>query len=274
MIRGIIPFTLLYFSLKNKPLFYFLIPIVIFYSISLMQKSLIVSIMIPLILYSITNRSYLKSIAYTAIAIVGVFILVYATNPNLRATQEEIHAEMLKNGHLYLEEENTSMIGGFLSASDLIYTRIFVTTGLASGYWFEKIPSTFPYAKGCGYHFLAPMIGCNFNDFDYSHIIYDITYIKEAKIGLKGTVTVANFVYDYANFGYWGLLYSGIILAAFLVFLEKIFANSFKWIISLNALFIFWLSSGAFHTLLFSGGWIITIFMFFILKHHIIQEEK
>ena len=46
-------------------------------------------------------------------------------------------------------------------------------------------------------------MGCNFNDYDYSKIIYNAVYIKEKKIGLKGTVTVASFVYDYANFGYY-----------------------------------------------------------------------
>jgi len=274
MIRGIIPFALLYFSITNKKLFFILIPIALFYALSLMQKSLIVSVMIPLIIYSVIDRKYLNSVLYSAIAISGIFILVYTTNPNLRATQEEIRSEMEKNGHLYLPGENMSAAASFLSASIAIYTRVFIATGLAAGYWLDNIPSVYPYTKGCGYRFLAPAIGCDFNDFDYSHIIYNATYKKEAKIGLKGTITVANFVYDYANFGYIGLFYSACITALFFNFLGKIFDNNFKWIISINALFIFWLSSGALHTLLLSGGWIITIILFIIFKSVLTAEKN
>jgi len=273
MIKGIIPFALLYFSVTNKRLFYLIIPVSIFYAISLMQKGLVVSIMIPLVVLTIINREYLKSLLYTLMAIAGVFVLVYATNPNLRATQEEIRAEMEKNGHLYLQDQEISVGASFLSASQSIYTRVFVTTGLVSGYWFERIPSVYPYAKGCGYHFLAPALGCNFNDYDYSRIIYDATYVKESKIGLKGTVTVANFVYDYANFGYYGLFYSAILLSLFFILLNILFNYEFKWLVSLNALFIFWLSSSSFFTLLLSGGWIITLLLFLLFKNNLLKNS-
>ncbi len=273
MIKGIIPFALLYFSVTNKRLFYLIIPVSIFYAISLMQKGLVISIMIPLVVLTLINKEYLKSFLYTLMAIAGVFVLVYATNPNLRATQEEIRAEMEKNGHLYLQDQEISVGASFLSASDAIYTRVFVTTGLVSGYWFERIPSVYPYAKGCGYHFLAPALGCNFNDYDYSRIIYDATYVKESKIGLKGTVTVANFVYDYANFGYYGLFYSAILLSLFFILLNILFNYEFKWLVSLNALFIFWLSSGSFSTLLLSGGWIITLLLFLLFKNNLLKNS-
>jgi hypothetical protein len=265
MIKGIIPFSLLYASIVNRKYFYLLLPVAIFYSISLMQKSLIVTVLLPITIYLLLQRKYILTLICTLTFIVGVFLLVYATNPSLRATQEEIKAEMKQRGHLYLEHEDVGTIVAFLSASDAIYTRVFVTTGLVSGYWFEKIPSQFPYTKGCGYHFLAPLIGCDYKDFDYSRKIYEATYIKESKIGLKGTVTVANFVYDYANFGYIGLVLSAIIISVFFVLLNTIYKDDFNWLISNNVLFVFWLSSGQFSTTLLSGGWVLAILLYFFL---------
>ena len=193
-----------------------------------------------------------------------MFFLVYTTNPNLRATSIEINEAIRTSPYKRFYNNENFKNGGFIEAGDAVYTRFFLTTGLVAGHWFEKIPSQFPYAKGCGYHFLAPLMGCNFNDYDYSKIIYNAVYLKEKKIGLKGTVTVASFVYDYANFGYYGLIVSAFLLAMLINLLNIIFLNNYKWNVSLNFLFIFWLSSGALSTLLFSGGWLITILLFVI----------
>lgn len=271
MIKGIIPFALLYFYIGNKRLFWFFIPFAIFYAISLMQKSLIVCVVIPICVYAFINRRYLIGLVFGFISIVGVFVLVYATNPSLRATQGEIAKAMRETGRDYeiSSGENGSASEHFLLATDAIYTRVFVTTGLVAGHWFDHIPSKYPFAKGCGYRFLAPLLGCNFDDYDYSRIIYDYVYEKEAKIGLKGTVTVASFVYDYANFGYIGLIYSGIILAFFFLVLNKLFEDNVKWNISLNTLFIFWLTSGALSTLMLSGGWLVTLLLFFVYRPYV-----
>lgn len=270
MIKGIIPFAVLYFSIANKKFFYLLIPFAIFYSIALMQKSLIVSIMIPTIVYAAINRKYIAAVFNSFIAILGVYVLVYATNPNMRASQAEIDLVMASSPY---KEFYTSSFGsseqGFLEASDAIYSRVFLTTGLVAGHWLDRIPNEFPYAKGCGYHFLAPVLGCNFDDYDYSRIIYKAVYIKETKMGFTGTVTVANFVYDYANFGYYGLVLSGFLLALILNVINRFFGANHTWNLSLNALYIFWLSSGALSTLLFSGGWVITLVLYAIFTPYL-----
>lgn len=261
-VKGVIPFALLYFSIVNKRLFYWFLPVAIFYSLALMQKSLIVSVMVPTIIYALLNRKFIKAALFSFISITGVFVLVYATNPSLRASQEEIRAAMLKNGKEYNMEADRSVSESFMTASSAIYTRVFITTGLVAGHWFDNIPNKYPYAKGCGYHFLAPALGCNYDDYDYSRIIYDDTYKREAKLGLKGTVTVASFVYDYANFGYIGLIYSGLFLALFFVLLEGWYDENHKFSISINILFVFWLTSGAFTTQLVSGGWLVTMVLY------------
>ncbi len=267
IIRGVIPFALLYFSIMNRKLFWLVLPFGIFYALSLMQKGLVVAIILPTGIYAFLNRQYLKSFFTAVIAIGGVFVLVYTTNPSLRATEAEIEQAMKESGKEYKKADKELSAGESLySASDAIYTRVFLTTGLVIGHWFENIPSVYPYAYGCGYHFLAPALGCDYEDYNYARIIYDATYIKEAKMGFKGTVTCASFVYDYANFGYIGLFYSGFILALYFILLNKLFSNNAKWNLSLNLLFIFWLTSGALSTLLLSGGWVITLLLYYIYR--------
>lgn len=270
MLKGILPFSLLYFFICNKRYFWIALPFSVFYAIALMQKSLIVNVILPLVVFLLLNKKYLLAVLTTSVSVVGVFILVYATNPNLRIGWFSDELPIYDNtAHL---SGDISSGEGVAIATGAVYERVLFTTGKVAGHWFDKIPSKYPYAKGCAYHFLAPLLGCNFNEYDFSRIIYNDVYKKETKIGLKGTVTVANFVYDYANFGYIGLIYSGIILALFFVFLQKIFDNNYVLILSLNALFIFWLSSSAFHTLLLSGGWALTIILFLVFKTQIKQS--
>ncbi len=269
MLKGIMPFALLYFYISNKKYFWVLFPIVAFYSLALMQKSLIVSVLIPLIIYLLIKRKYIGAVACSFTAVLGVYILVYVTNPEIR------FGSKIKTLALKDEQGNEQgNVNPFISASGALYERVLFTTGKVSGHWFEMIPSKYPYSKGCGYHFIAPFLGCDFDDYDYSRIIYEEVYKKESKIGLKGTVTVMNFVYDYANFGYFGLFYSGVIVAFFFAFINKLFNDSFTWTLCLNALFVFWLSSSAFHTLLLSGGWLITLILFFIFKKYITVKEN
>jgi hypothetical protein len=275
MIKGIIPFAVLYFSFANKKFFYFLIPFAIFYSIALMQKSLIVSMIIPTIVYALINKKYTAAVFYMFIAVFGVYVLVYATNPRMRASQAEIDIVMASSPYKEFYAHNfQSSEQGFLEASDAIYSRVFLTTGLVAGHWFNKIPNEFPYAKGCGYHFLAPLLGCNFDEYDYSRIIYKAVYVKETKMGFTGTVTVANFVYDFANFGYYGLVLSAFLLASLLNVINRFFGANHTWNISVNALYIFWLSSGALSTLLFSGGWLITLFLYSVFAPYLKAPYK
>ena len=46
------------------------------------------------------------------------------------------------------------------------------------------------------------------------------------KKGLKGNVNVASFMYEYANFGIYGLILSGAFLGLLFLSIEKIFVNN------------------------------------------------
>jgi ABC-type transport system involved in multi-copper enzyme maturation permease subunit len=85
-------------------------------------------------------------------------------------------------------------------------------------------------------------------------------------MGFDGTATTAYFMYDYANFGNWGLAIAGIYLAVFLVFVNLLFKNDFNNMLSLNVLYLLWLSSAPFTSTLFSGGWVLMLLLYWLYK--------
>ncbi|MDQ3190551.1 MAG: oligosaccharide repeat unit polymerase [Bacteroidota bacterium] len=278
-VKALIPFLLLFFYLKNKKMFLILFVISIFYCISLMQKSLVVSILIPLIIFNIFQFQFKMSLLFSFISVLSVFFLVFVTNPSLRASKEEIQQETtIENHKNHIPEEiferstnslsgsDKSIIDSIISAIRGIYTRVIVVPGKVVSMWFKYVPDKFPYSQGCGYRFLAPFLGCEFENYNYSRFIYDFENPMDVKEGMKGTANVASFMNDYSNFGVLGLILAGIILAIFFNMVEILFENNFKWLITLNLLFIVWLSSSAFFTTLFSGGWGLTLVLFFLFK--------
>jgi hypothetical protein len=270
MLKAIVPFYLLLLLLRNKKLFFILLVPSVIYALALMQKSYIVGIFVPCIIYFIVNFDFKKLLFFIMLPLLGNYLLVFVTNPQLRATKSDIETYISQNKQKYTVDTNIvvreSLNDKLNVAGGALVERVFLTTGYVVGYWFDAVPEKLPYAKGCGYHFLAPIIGCDFKEYDYSRLIYDKTHIKEAAKGLKGTVTVACFMYDYANFGILGLVLSAIILALLMNFINRIFNNDFAWIIALNGLFILWLTSAALSTTLLSGGWGITILLYWVYK--------
>jgi|688.fasta_scaffold79316_4 hypothetical protein len=303
-VKAVIPILMLVAYIKDKKLFMAYFVICSFYAFSLMQKSYIVGIFVPIILYvsmSIEIKDFVYSILsfdlsqikkstpsfIKKIALIAFFIFiplacnyltVFVANPMLRASKEEIEAEMNKNKQdgdkEYLAFVESSLSKDIAVAGTALSNRVFFKPGEMVGVWLDKIPSEFPYAKGCGYHFLAPFLGCEYEDYDYSRKLYDITKKKEASKGLKGTFTAAHFMYDYANFGYYGFIIAAFLLALLLNFISVFFNNQANWILPINGLFILWLSSAAFYSTLFSGGWMLSILLFIFYKNYIIADKN
>ena len=76
-------------------------------------------------------------------------------------------------------------------------------------------------------------------------------------------MNVASFMYDYVNFGLLGLVLSGILLGIIFTYLEKLFKNDFNMKLVVNLIPILILSSQALTTLLFSGGWALSVILYF-----------
>lgn len=252
MLKAIIPFFLVLFYIRDKRKFWILLFIGVFYAMALIQKAFIVTILIPLIVYLIWNKKWFKAGVFAFTFFAGVVFLVIVTNPSLRFWGED---------ETIAKKETVNVSSEVSSA---LYDRVFITTGKMVGNWFAYVPDSLPYLKGDGYHFLSPITGHEYQD--YSREIYKKIYVKETKMGFEGTATTAFFMYDYANFGNLGLALSGVFLALIFVFISNLFGDDYEMLFVFNSISIIWLSSAAFSTTLFSGGWGPTILLFIVFR--------
>ncbi|MEI6766179.1 MAG: hypothetical protein WCM76_11090 [Bacteroidota bacterium] len=267
LLKAILPFLVLFFFIKKRWLFWILLPIAIFYAMAMMQKGLVVSQVLPLIVFLFIKRRYILSGVFILVAVAGVLALIVNASPNLRASEEDISAYMAAHRRAYVPQKTkVAITESMASTSNALFERIVFTTGRDVGRWFTLIPSQLPYANGCGYRFLAPVLGCDSKDYEYDRVIWDNLYIVEYNEGLRGTVTSAYFMYDYANFGKAGLVLAGFLLAFVFVLLKIVFEGHAQWLASLNILYTLWLSNVALYSLLLSGGWVLTILLFWLFR--------
>ena len=246
VIRSFIPFFLIYFfAIKKNKLFVILLVFSVIYCLGLMQKSYIAFICLPVILYSFVNKDWKRFLLFSFIPIIGFISLMILTNPELRSK----------------EIENTSSKAS-QSLAVGIYNRTLVVPGKVVAEWFELIPKKYPYLNGKGYHFIYPN-----NYIDYSKILYEELFPQYVEKGLSGTVNTASFVYEYSNFGNWGLVLSALVLSILFLFIERLFLNYKSYLLIFNLLPIILLSSSALSSLLFSGGWVATLILFFVFKN-------
>lgn len=256
-LKGLLPFILLYFLVKKKHLMYWIVLFAaVFYAFSLMQKSYIVGLLMPSLIYSLACRRFLLATKDLAIMAIVVFSLSLVANPRggtRPTTHNGISDTTLAEPGEYKKPE--------LIAQGLI-NRVMIVPGKMVSNWFDIIPSQKPFLRGDGYRLLALIRGRTF--VNYSVDLYGIMFPKYVERGLHGTVNVASFVYDYANFGRLGLIMAGFILAMLLFLIEVFFSNDTVLKISLNLFPVLLLSSGAITTLLFSGGWGLLILMYYL----------
>ncbi len=257
IMRAVIPFFVVYSCIAQKKQFFIAWVIVgAFYALNLIQKSHIVMAFVPLALYFVLNKKYLKSIAVMLIPVVGVFFLVILTNPG-KVTQQDQQVEFTAQ-----EQLNNS--------SQSLARRLLIVPGKTVGDWFLLIPAEYPFLHGCGYRF-AKLFGCEYTE--YSKLFYPRLYPHYAIKGLKGTVNVASFMYEYSNFGKIGLVLGALIIALLFFTVQKLFAGEFIWLMVFNFFPVLMLSSKSFTTLLFSGGWGLTILLFFLFRDKLIVAD-
>jgi hypothetical protein len=256
LLKAILPFLLIYFLIKgNHKWYYFTFIISVFYALSLIQKSYIITILLPALVYSVFQFKLFNIAKFSATMIIGIFILVFAANPQLRGVNLPVDHQINK-----LQENGY----GVKDASNLLFVRLVKIPGKMVMDWFQAVPNKKPFLKGCGYKFLAPFLGCEFQN--YAKELYPIIYEKYSFRGFNGTVNVASFMYDYSNFGIPGLILSAFLLAIIFSTVQVIFRKSWKMQIAINLFYVLMLSSSALTTLLFSGGWGIIVSLFLLVK--------
>ena len=258
IMRAILPFFVVYSCIvQDKKRFIAWTIVAVIYSLNLMQKSYIVMAFVPLALYFFLNRSYLKSFAVMMIPVIGVYFLMILTRPSKVTAQDE-----------KIELTTSETLN---KSSKSLISRLMVVPGKTVGDWFLLIPDEYPFLNGCGYRF-ATLFGCEHTE--YSKLLYVRLYPQYAEKGLRGTVNVASFMYEYSNFGKSGLVLAAVIISLLFLILQKMFANQFVWLMVFNCFPALMLSSTSFTTLLFSGGWGLTILLFYIFRHKLIAADN
>jgi len=259
-IKALLPFLLLStFVLKKKKLYWIVFFVAFIYSISLMQKSHVLSIFIPVLIYCTFEKKWLYVFKHISTIGAVILLLVVITNPQLRGGVNDLNPELNKK---QIEDPKSTTIG-----SSLI-RRIMITPGEIVGNWFEIIPNQKPYLNGNGYGFYSRFSGEKFQD--YTKELYPIIYRENHEKGLSGTVNVAHFMRPYSNFGKTGLILCGVFTALFIILLNILFQEakiSVK--IAINFFPLMLLSSGSLLTILFSGGWFLFIFLYFLFQKEI-----
>jgi len=260
-IKAILPFALLLSLYKNKKIFFFtLLFIGSFYAFSLMQKSYILTILLPIFIYLALNKKILQSFGIIATCLIVIFSLVYVTNPQMRGGIDNITIETIEDPLI----EVTNSGPYFTRVVVGLYHRMFEVPGEMVVGWFDNIPEEKPFLYGEGYHFAKGITGKEHRN--YSLELYPILRPQYAERGLQGSVNTASFMYDYSNFGKIGMVLSAFLLALILIIAESVFYNNFILKISFNFFPIFMLSSGALTTALFSNGWGPVILLYFLFS--------
>ena len=259
-IKALLPFLLLItIILKKKRLYWVLFVFVTFYSFSLMQKSHILSALIPVLIYMIYQKNWKYVFKYVSTIGTVIVLLVIITNPQLRGGVNDLNS---KTNQEQIDNSKTKSI------SSGLFKRVIITPGTIVGEWFEVIPDQKPFLNGNGYGFYSRMTGQEFHN--YSKELYPLIYKENYEKGLEGSVNVAHFMREYSNFGKRGLVLSGVFTALFFILLNQLFKNSDLSIkVAVNFFPIMLLSSGSLLTILLSGGWFVFIFLYFLFQNEI-----
>lgn len=253
-VRAIFPAaTLLFLSKKNDVWFIISLLLGSFYGLALLQKSLVLWTTIPVLVYFILNKKWIATLVLSA-AIGMLFVLaVYANNPQLHGGEHDL--KIIQN-----KTSKTSQV------SEGIVKRIFLVPGKTLGLWFEHVPKDKPFLFGQDFGPFARLQGLPTKDYNLE--LYPLFYPEYAKQGIRGSVNAAHFMRSYANFGWWGLTLSALMMAIFFWLLNNIHRKTQSELaFSLQIFPLFLLSSGSLLTLLFSGGWGLIILLLLLRQN-------
>lgn len=203
----------------------------------------------PVIVYCALTKRFLQAGLFVVSAIVIIYAIMVVTNPAAKTPCDASGDTSDPTCQVIKEAAPTA--DGLARA---IARRALIVPGQVVAEWFETFPAKVPFEQGCGYRFLAPIIGCDFKP--NARLVYAIYHPERVERGINGNKNAAHFMEEYANFGVPGLFLAGA-LAALAISLATLLMNtvSMPAFFSINLIFILTLTSTALHTTLLSGGW-------------------
>ena len=227
------------------------------YAASLLQKSYPLYVAIPVALYLGMSRRLLA--AASVVGAAGVVVVGMA---------------MIANGMMaprgVMSPAGTAVsttIGPPITPKSLgsgLVHRLLMTPGEAVVDWFDAFPASYSFEHGCGYRFVAPLLGCRF--VNNSELMYLHSAPADVARGLKGTWNAAHFAEEYANFGPPGLALAPLLAAIVILGAAMLTTGlGIEASVAVNLPFILTLTSSALHTTLLSGGWAAAVALSLIL---------
>jgi hypothetical protein len=277
LLKSVLPFLMLYYcAAGRKKNFWITAGLATCYGLALLNKMFVVILYAPLVLYLLFNRRFLASGAIALIPVAALALLVFVQNPHIRPEFWTPRNLATASGKPLVVEaptvlavlaakkrtESTSYPA--LKFVETIYLRIFVVPGQVVSVWFSNIPERLPFANGCGYRLVAALRGCEFQF--YPALVHDIENPALVAEGIRGTMTAASFMEDYANFGTRGLVLGGALLALVLALITRMFAGDWRWALILNLIPIAMMMELPLSTVLLTGGWASTLLLYRLFR--------
>lgn len=277
ILKSLLPFLLLYYCVVGqKGRFWLSMVIATFYGVALMNKMFVVILYAPLMLYLLFNRRFFTAAWIALLPLGALALLVFVQNPQVRpelwtargaatASGKPLVIEAPTTLEQLVEKKKTqSSAYPALQFVETIYLRVFVVPGQVVTVWFSNIPQKLPFANGCGYRLIAAIRGCEFRFFP--SLVHDIENPILVREGVRGTMTAASFMEDYANFGNKGLVLSGIVLALLFALIARLFAGNWRWALILNFIPVAMMIELPLSTVLLTGGWATTFLLYPIFR--------
>lgn len=255
-VRAILPASALFFLIKkNKIGFTLSLNVGVLYGLALLQKSLVLWVSIPILVYFLTQRQWIRALLMSGLTGLLFVLAIFANNPQLHGGVNDLKIQTPT-------ERKSSQV------SEGLFKRIFMVPGKTLSMWFSHVPKDKPFLYGRDFGLYTKLTGQK--TADYNLELYPLFYPAYAKQGVKGSVNTAHFMRAYANFGWWSLPFSAALLAFFFQLLNIVHRKTQGALAFCLQIFpLLLLSSGSLLTLLFSGGWgLIILLLFFSPKMH------
>ena len=249
-VRAILPASALFFMIKkNKIGFVLSLFVGGFYGLALLQKSLVLWVSIPILVYFLLQRHWIRALLMSALTGLLFVLAIFANNPQLHGGVNDLKTPTPS-------ERKSSQV------SEGLFKRIFIVPGKTLSMWFSHVPKDKPFLHGRDFGLYAKLTGQK--TADYNLELYPLFYPEYAKQGVKGSVNAAHFMRAYANFGWWGLPLAAALLASFFQLLNIVHRKTQGGLAFCLQIFpLLLLSSGSLLTLFFSGGWGLVILLLF-----------
>lgn len=260
MIKAFVPVALLLAWSEHRRLFWLLAFTAATYAVSLLAKSFVITLFIPLWIAFLIGRQWGRFFSLSGAFLVLVIALSSAANPQKFRTEPATSESVA----VVPEDEGVKEHGFLLDAVLGVGRRMVLMPGWTVAEWFEHIPADIPFAQGGAIRPLATVLSVPYVDF--TEKVYQLAHPDMAAQHVPGTMGTASFMYGYANFGRWGLFASGVITALMLLLVQRVFGSRWKWAVVLNTFPLLALSGSALPTVLLTHGWALTIVLFLWLR--------